>query len=118
MFRKTMLASLLVLVSASWALGDGMLVPVRPEIRISGSWAVKYHHVVIKVRDQVADVSIDQVFVNTGSVPIEVEYIFPLPPQAAIDKMTLLVDGREFAGKILPRDEARRIYESIVRAKR
>ena len=120
MFRRTFsaLAALLVLVSASMALADGLIVPVRHDLRVSGSWAVKYHHVSVKVRDQVADVTVDQAFVNTGNAVVEVQYLFPLPPQAAIDSMTLLVDGKEFAGKILPRDEARKIYESIVREKR
>ena len=30
----------------------------------------------------------------------------------------LLVDGRELPGRLLPKDEARRIYEEIVRTKR
>ena len=97
---------------------DGMIVPVRPEIRVSGSWAVRYHKVDIKVRDQVADVSIDQAFVNTGGTMIEVEYLFPVPPNAAINGMTLMVDGKEFTGKLLPKEEARRTYESIVRSKK
>ncbi len=118
MNARNLLIALLVAAFAPAALADGLIVPVRPEIRVSGSWAVKYHKVNIKVRDQVADVSIDQAFVNTGHGVIEVEYLFPLPPQAAIDSMTLIVDGKEFAGKILPADEARRVYESIVRAKK
>jgi len=118
MFRRPMLAALLVLATASFAVADGLIVPIRHEIRVSGSWAVKYHHVNVKVRDQIADVTVDQAFVNTGSTMIEVQYLFPLPPQAAIDAMTLLVDGKEFAGKILPKDEARRIYESIGRNKK
>ena len=59
---------------------DGMIVPVRPELRVRGSWAVKYHHVDISVRDQVANVHVDQEFVNTGSGMVEVEYFFPVPP--------------------------------------
>jgi len=100
------------------ALADGMIVPVRPEVRVRGHWAVKYHHVRITVRDQVASVAIDQEFVNTGRGMIEVEYLFPVPPDAAIDSMTLIVDGREYAAKLLKADEARRIYESIVRQKK
>jgi len=111
-----MVLSMLGMTSTIFA--DGLIVPVRPEIRVRGHWAVKYHKVDIKVRDQVADVTIDQAFVNTGRATIEVEYIFPLPPNAAINGLTLLVDGKEFTGKILPKDEARRIYESIVRAKK
>ena len=103
MARRNLLAAVLVLAIALLARADGLIVPVRHEIRVSGAWAVKYHHVNIKVRDQVADVSVDRAFVNTGSVPIEVEYLFPLPPQAAIDSMTLVVDGKvKLVGKVLP----------------
>ncbi|HUS90372.1 MAG TPA: VWA domain-containing protein, partial [Phycisphaerae bacterium] len=49
---------------------------------------------------------------------IEVEYLFPVPPDAAVDSMTLVVNGKEFAAKLLKADEARRIYEDIVRRKK
>ncbi len=110
------LASVGLFASPSFA--DGMIVPVRPELRVRGHWAVKYHHVNITVRDQVAGVAIDQEFVNTGGGMIEVEYLFPVPPDAAVDSMTLVVDGKEFAARLLPADEARRIYEDIVRSKK
>jgi Ca-activated chloride channel family protein len=100
------------------SLGDGMIVPVRPDLRVRGSWAVKYHHVDISVRDQVASVHVDQEFVNTGAGMVEVEYFFPVPPGAAIDSMTLIVDGKEFAAKVYKADEARKIYEEIVRTKK
>jgi len=110
---------LLVLLGIGGAAsGDGLIVPVRPEIRVRGNWAVKYHRVDIRVRGQVASVSIDQAFVNTGRATMEVEYLFPVPPGAAIDSMTLLVGGKEYAAKLLKADEARRIYESIVRQKK
>jgi Ca-activated chloride channel family protein len=103
---------------ASFSRADGLIIPMDPHIRVRGSWAVQYHRVDIKVRDQVADVSIDQAFVNTGNAMIEVQYVFPIPPAAAIDSLTLLVDGREFKGKLLTKEEARRSYEAIVRTKR
>jgi len=112
------LCSLAIMAATSAALADGMIVPVRPELRVRGNWAVKYHHVDITVRDQVANVSIDQEFVNTGSGMIEVEYLFPVPPDAAIDSMTLIVNGKEFAAKLMDADKARKIYEDIVRKKK
>jgi len=115
---KVLAAAGVVLALAGPALGDGMIVPIRPDIRVRGSWAVKYHHVNVKVRDQVAAVAIDQEFVNTGRGMIEVEYLFPVPPGAAIDSMTMVVDGKEFAARLLKADEARRIYEGIVRRKK
>jgi len=110
-------AALLVCM-AMVALADGMIVPVRPDTMVRGSWAVKYHRVNMIVRDQVAAVTIDQEFVNTGGGMLEVEYMFPVPPGAAIDAMTLVVNGEEFKGKLLPAEEARRIYEGIVRSKK
>ncbi len=115
---RTMLAGMLVLAAAQAATADGMIVPVHPEVRVSGHWAVSYHHVNVRVRDQVASVSIDQEFVNTGKGMIEVEYFFPVPPDAAIDSMTMIVNGKEFAARLLEADEARKIYEDIVRRKK
>ena len=68
--------------------------------------------------DQVAQVQVSQSFVNTGSRPLEVSFIFPLPYDGAIDQMTLLVDGKEYPAKLLDAKEARRIYEEIVRKNR
>lgn len=113
---RSILLALLAVPAAT--LADGMIVPVRPDLKVSGNWAVKYHHVRMLVRDQVAAVTITQEFVNTASGMIEVEYLFPVPPGAAIDNLTLSVDGKEFAGKLLKADEARKIYEEIVRRKK
>ena len=68
--------------------------------------------------DQVARVQVSQSFVNTGSRPLEVSFIFPLPYEGAIDRMTLLVDGKEYPAKLMDAKEARRIYEEIVRKNR
>ena len=100
------------------AAGDGMIVPVRPDLPVRGDWSVKHHHVKITVRDQVASVHIDQAFVNNGRADMEVEYLFPIPPGAAIDSMTMVVDGKELTGKIMEAKEARKIYEDIVRKKK
>jgi len=115
---RILTAAAAVAVLAGSALADGMIVPIRPEIAVRGHWAVKYHHVNITVRDQVASVHIDQEFVNTGKGMIEVEYLFPVPPGAAIDSMTLMVNGQEFAAKLLEADKAREIYNDIVRRKK
>ncbi|MFW6132729.1 MAG: VIT and vWA domain-containing protein [Planctomycetota bacterium] len=119
--RLYLAAAVWVGLAVAPAAGDGFIVPVsedRPEPRVvpfRGSWAVKYHHVNIRVRKQVASVSIDQAFVNTSKRDMEVEYYFPVPPHAAIDSMTLRVDGKEYAAKLLEADKAREIYERTVR---
>jgi Ca-activated chloride channel family protein len=117
--RLRILFSAFLFVSiTSLAMADGLIVPILPHMHVRSSWAIQYHRVNIRVRDQVADVSIDQAFLNTGQGMIEAQYVFPIPPNAAIDSLTLLVDGKEFKGKLLSREEARRAYEEIVRTKR
>ncbi len=46
---------------------------------------------------------------------MEGTYVFPLPEDAAVSSFDMWVDGKKFEGKLLGRDEARRIYEDIVR---
>jgi Ca-activated chloride channel homolog len=111
-------AAFCVAAAAGSALADGMIVPVHEDLHVRGQWAVKYHHVEIHVANQVAEVSIDQAFVNIGRTPIEVEYLFPVPPGAGIDKLTLIADGQELKGELLKAEDARRIYEDIVRRKK
>ena len=49
---------------------------------------------------------------------LESEFLFPLPEEGAVQNFVLMVDGRELPGRLMPKDEARRIYEEIVRTKR
>lgn len=71
-----------------------------------------------QVRDQSAQVQISQVFENIGSQTIEASLYFPMPESAAVSGVTLLVDGKELPGKLLRKEEARRIYEETVRRQR
>ena len=86
-----------------------------PALPATSSYKLKEIDVHAKLVDQVAKVQVSQSFVNTGSVQMEVCFMFPLPYDGAIDQLTLLVDGKEFPAKLLAKDEARRTYESIVR---
>ncbi len=119
-----------VLVSPILALGQGLLVngDARQRIRLPRPWPVptapqssykiKELDVHVRLQDQVAKVQVSQSFVNTGSQQMEVSFIFPLPHDGAIDQLTFLVDGKEFPGKLMKADEARRIYEETVRRNR
>lgn len=80
------------------------------------SYKIKELAVHARVTDQVARVQVSQSFVNTGSTQMEVQFLFPLPYDGAVDKLTLLVDGKEFPGKLMPAKEARSVYEAIVRS--
>jgi Ca-activated chloride channel homolog len=108
-------------VAATW--GQGFIIhehdprfrmprPWHPENR---SYRVKELAVDANIKDQIASTSVTQIFENTGSVPIEATFVFPLPYDGAVDKMTFLVDGREIEAKLLPANQARSIYEGYVR---
>ena len=68
--------------------------------------------------DQVAQVQVSQSFENTGSRPLEVSFIFPLPYEGAVHQLTLLIDGKEYPARLLDAKEARQRYEDIVRKNR
>jgi Ca-activated chloride channel homolog len=95
------------------------IIPPRPIPRPvpvpSASYKIRTVEVEASVRDQAAKVQVSQVFQNTGSTTLEAQFILPFPDDAAISGVTLLVDGKELPGKILKKEEARRIYEEIVR---
>src|SRR5262245_12159448 len=60
------------------ARGQGIIIDRRPHIPVARSYAVREVSVDARVRDQVAEVQVTQVFHNPGSVQLEVEYDFPL----------------------------------------
>ena len=118
------LAALLLAVAP--VLADGIIIP-EPPICIDCPqppppqpvWlTIKYHHVDVTIQDQVAVTHVDQVFVNESRWQIEGTYVFPLPTDAAISDFAMWVDGVKFEGELLDRDQARRIYEDIVRQRR
>ena len=109
--------SMLMVMCAS-ARADGFLVPRPPRIPIAQSYDVTYHRVKIDVRDQVANVRIDQAFRNTSRGLLEVTYVFPIPVGASLGDFSMIVDGKEIKGEVMSAAEARRIYEDIVRRKR
>ncbi|HEY4761497.1 MAG TPA: VIT domain-containing protein, partial [Thermoguttaceae bacterium] len=82
------------------------------------SYKIKELDVQARLIDQVAQIQVAQTFVNTGSRPMEVAFVFPLPYDGAVEQMTLLIDGKEYPAKLLDAKEARRLYEEIVRKNR
>jgi Ca-activated chloride channel homolog len=123
---------------AATACGQGVLVDVRvdqsvrlprpippwpiprptPSPQPPASYRIESIDVNAKLTDQVARVQVSQVFENTGSVQLEACFMFPLPYDGAVDRMTLLVDGEEYEAKLLSKEEAKRRYEEIVRKNR
>jgi Ca-activated chloride channel family protein len=103
------------------ALADGFMRPIpphdRPGVRVQ-AFAVKYHHVTVTIDNQVAKVDIDQIFINPNPFAVDAEYTFPIPDYAAIDKLSLWVDGKEQNAELMDKDKARQYYENMVRTQR
>ena len=91
---------------------------IRMPAPVGRMYEIREMAVDARIRDQVAEVRVAQTFHNPGSTVIEAEYLFPLPDDAGVQNLVLMVDGQELPGRVLPKDEARRIYEEIVRSKR
>ncbi len=108
-------AALAVVMVCGAAVADGMLI-VRPTPRFRPvPMAVRYHRVKVSIDGPVATTFIDQVFFNPNNRQLEGEYIFPLPEDAAIDRFSMYIDGKEMVGETLEAGKARSIYEGIVR---
>ncbi len=114
------LTLILVLFLSPIALADGFIIPrpPHPHEPFPPNLSIKYHHVEVKIDNQVAQTAVDQVFINNFHRDIEGTYIFPIPEDASISNFSMYVGNEEIKGKILDKDEARRVYEDIVRRKR
>ena len=98
--------------SAGPAAGQGVVIgrdgrPVHLELR--------NHRVEAAVQERLAVVTVEHEFHNTGRATVEGTFLFPLPPDAQVSKFSMEVDGEVMSGELLSAEEARRIYEDIVR---
>ncbi len=68
--------------------------------------------------DQVVRYEVDETFTNRGGGLGEVDYYFPLPANAAFEDLRLSINGEMVAGEVMNANQARGIYEDIVRRRR
>jgi Ca-activated chloride channel family protein len=97
------------------AAADGIIIPHHRPGESIPPLSVKYHHVTVEIRNQLAKTSIDEVFVNTYHRDIEGTFIFPLPEGAAISEFAMFIGEQKVEGEVLDSREARTVYEDIVR---
>ncbi len=104
--------------------GQGALIDfrdraARPLIVNSGqalhSYRVSSLSVDAVLDGQVARVQMSQEFQNTSNRTIEASFVFPVAQDGAIDRLTLMVGDQEYEARLLPKDEARSIYEGYIR---
>ena len=68
----------------------------------------------VVVENQVARVALDQTFYNPAQAELEGMYRFAIPPDAALQRLAMYVDGRLTESAVVERMAARRIYEEQV----
>lgn len=69
----------------------------------------------VHIADQVGTTTLELTLSNPSSMPQEAQLIMPVPEGVAMRSLQYDGVGSEPKAEILPREEARRIYESIVR---
>ncbi|MCM3874057.1 MAG: VIT and VWA domain-containing protein [Pyrinomonadaceae bacterium] len=73
---------------------------------------LKHTSVKAEISGFMSRVAVTQEFENPFKEKIEAVYTFPLPQNAAVDDMTMLVGDRTVRGRVLRREEAQAIYEA------
>ena len=72
----------------------------------------------VELVDRVLRYEITETFVNRGNRVGEADFMFPLPKGAAFQDLKLEINGEMVAGETMNANQARQIYEEIVRRQR
>src|SRR5919206_1107986 len=92
-------------------------VPPRP-VTLPRSLPVKSIKIDTKISAQVATTHVEQVFRNDTDAVMEGTYFFPIPESASVAEFAIWDGDRRLVGEVRSREEARRIYDEIVRRQR
>ncbi|HLM54941.1 MAG TPA: VIT and VWA domain-containing protein [Pyrinomonadaceae bacterium] len=117
---------LLVALVAAGAQAQGVIVPgpcrrcppVPRPVPLPRSLPVKSVKIETKINGQVATTHVEQVFRNDTDQTLEGTYFFPIPESASISEFAIWDGDRRLVGEVRTREEARRIYDEIVRRQR
>ncbi len=120
-----LLFSFLMIVSAN---AQGVIVPIICDVRpcrpiprpvpIPNVLPVKSIELDTKISGQVATTRVEQIFRNDTIYTLEGTYFFPIPETASIVEFAIWENGKKLVGEVRSREEARRIYDEIVRRQR
>jgi Ca-activated chloride channel family protein len=89
--------------------------PDRPPITLPRALPIKSIKIDTKISSQVATTHVEQVFRNDTPATLEGTYLFPIPESASIAEFAIWDGDRRLVGEVRTREEARRIYDEIVR---
>ena len=99
-------------VSAQTSETSGSLTALDGQGKARGLCPLKHTEVNAEISGFISRVTVTQHFENPFKEKIEAVYAFPLPANAAVDDMTMIVGERTVRGKILAREEARAVYDA------
>ncbi|MBC7797228.1 MAG: VWA domain-containing protein, partial [Pyrinomonadaceae bacterium] len=118
---------LFVLFAGVSVKAQGVIVPIpcdfrpcrpipRPRpIPLPNALPVKSIELDTKINGQVATTHVEQVFRNDTPYTLEGTYFFPIPETASIVEFAIWENGKKLVGEVRSKEEARRIYDEIVR---
>jgi hypothetical protein len=108
---------------------QGVIVPIICDIRpcrpipprpapLPNVLPVKSVKIDTTINGQAATTRVEQIFRNDTSYTLEGTYFFPIPETASIVEFAIWENGKKLVGEVRSREEARRIYDEIVRRQR
>ena len=115
------------LLNVCFAQAQGVIVPIVCDIRpcrpglpprprpVPNALPVKSIKIDTTIIGQVATTRVEQVFQNDTPYTLEGTYFFPIPETASITEFAIWENGKKLVGEVRSREEARRIYDQIVR---
>ncbi len=68
----------------------------------------------IKVVDFIAEIVVEQEYVNREDRPIEVVYSFPVEESGAVTGFEANIDGRDLVAEVKEKEKAKREYEQAI----
>jgi len=100
------------IVSAQTGETPGALTAIDAKGQAKATCPLKHTDVKAEISGFISRVVVTQEFQNPFQEKIEAVYTFPLPQNAAVDDMTMIVGDRTVRGKILPREQAQAVYDA------
>jgi Ca-activated chloride channel homolog len=92
--------------------------PPRPVPPLPPALPIKSIKIETKINAQVATTHVEQIFRNDSDATLEGTYFFPIPETASVSEFAIWDGDRRLVGEVRSREEARRIYDAIVRKQR
>jgi Ca-activated chloride channel homolog len=126
-FTRILLLFSIVFGLATLASGQGIIVPgpcqrcpdlPRPIAPLPRALPIKSIKLTTTISSQVATTHVEQIFRNNTDATLEGTYFFPIPESASITEFAIWDGAVRLVGEVRPREEARRIYDEIVRRQR